>query len=707
VAGVGAHAYGLRMASGGRRVALLAIAAALAAYVALHSPLRDSITEIVGFERTTCYFCEPAGTGFELPDTLSWSELSDSLAAAALLLLACIGGWAVSARFEWPAYERVLVFGLATVALVTVPAAAIGALGSLIGEPLLRPPGGLLLTSVPSLVVVGAALLRGWRPALRLRTDLLYTPLLRAIAVGAALLLAAELVATLLHPPTQGDALSYHAPLGVLFWSDGDLTSPLDRSPETWGLAHPGTAELWFGVLDLLGGEPFANLGQLPFAFLGAAAVYAFTRRTGLLGGAAMLAALAFLLMPMVALQVGTQANDLAGAALFMTAVALACAPVGEWRADRIAIVGLALGLTGATKLALLPSVAAVGAFVLVVIARSEGLTRRRLGTATAVILGLAFLAVVIPWWARNIVREGNPIFPQELPVYGHGFEVGGGPTVDFDYVERKAAWPFYPLLEPIDDRSGFGALLAIALVPGLVMAIKRARRQPLVLFGVSLAVTLVFWWAYSLHEPRFLLPYAGLALALLPWTLLAVPRRRRRLAAALVVVAAAFTIAVTADQQVVPLAREPVERAAFYDRVYGVDPTVDSLPEEEGVLVVTGLGHAPIDYTSYYPMLGPSQERLVPLLAVDPARPSPEAVISRMERYGVRYAYLQALPAYRDVVERLFPRPQFRLVHESTIVPGERLGVRRTAYRPAAPDEESRAIRRYLFELVTSTSPA
>jgi hypothetical protein len=698
------------VASGGRRVALLAIAAALAAYIALHSPLRDHITDVVGFERTTCYFCSPAGTGFELPDALPGSELADSLAAATLILLACLAGWAISARFAWPAYEKVLVFGLATVALVTVPAAALGGLASLLSEPLLRPPGGLLLTSVPSLVVVVVALMRGWKPSLPRQPNVLHTPLLRAVAACAAVLLVAEIVATFFHPPTQGDALSYHAPLGVLFWSEGDLTAPLDRSPETWGLAHPGAAELWFGAFRLLGGEALANLGQLPFAFLGAAAVYAFTRRTGLLHGAAILAACAFLLMPMVALQVGTQANDLAGSVLLMAAIALACAPVAEWRTDRIATIGLALGLTSATKLALLPSVAAVAAFALVVIARSDRLTRRRLGIATAVIFGLAFLAVVIPWWARNVVREGNPIFPQSVPVYGHGFEVGGGPTVDFDYVDRKAAWPFYPLLEPIDDRSGFGALLAIAIVPGLLIALKRARRQPLVLFGFSLAVTLVFWWTKSLHEPRFLLPYAGLAIALLPWTLMAVPKRGRGPAMGLVIAAAAFTIAVTADQQIVPLAREPVDRAAFYDRVYGVDPAAESLPEEKGVLVVTGLGYAPIDYVSYYPMLGPSQERLVTLLDVDPNdpdHPSADTVVARMERYGLRYAYVQALPTHRDVLEQLFPQPEFRLVHESTIVPGERLGVRRTAYRPAAPAEEGGGIRRYLFKLVAPTPPA
>jgi hypothetical protein len=696
------------VASGGRRAALLTIVAALAAYIALHSPLRDRITGLVGFDRTTCYFCSPAGSGFELPDSLAWSELPDALAAAALILLAAFAAWAVAARFAWPAFEKLLVFGLATVAFVTVPAAALGGLASLFGGTFLRPPAGLLLTSIPALVVVSAALVRGWRPALQLSpSNLLYTPLLKAVATGAAVLLVAEIAATVIHPPSQGDALSYHAPLAVLFWTDGNLTSPLDRSPETWGLAHPGAAELWFGAFRLLGGEPLANLGQLPFAFLGAAATYAFTRRTGLFHGAAMLAGCAFLLLPMVVLQVGTQANDLAGSALLMAAIALACAPFAEWRADRLAVIGLALGLTSATKLALLPSVAAVGAVALVVIARSGRLTRTHLGVGAAAIFALAFLAVVIPWWARNVVREGNPIFPQELPLYGHGFEVGGGPTVDFDYVERKAAWPFYVWLEPIDDRSGFGALLAIALVPGLVVALKRARRQPLFLYAFSLAVTLVFWWTYSLHEPRFLLPYAGLALALLPWTLLAVPHRRRRLAAGLVVVAAAFSIAVTADQQIVPLAREPVERAAFYDRVYGVDPALESLPEEEGVLVLTGYGHEPIDYTSYYPALGPSQERLVPLLAVDPARTSTETVIARMERHGVRYAYVQALATYRDEVEQLFGSPEFRILAESTVVPGERLGVRRTEYRPATPPEENEEIRRYLFELVSPDLPA
>jgi hypothetical protein len=686
-----------------RRIAPAAIGAGLALYVAMHSPLRDPVLGLAGFERETCFFCDTSLAGFDLPGSLPGSELGDALAAAVLIVLATAGGWAVAARFDWALHEKLLAFGLATVALVTIPAAAVGGIASLVGEAYLRPPGGLLLTAIPSLAVVLVAARRGWSLAPPRGVGIPRSFLVRAILAVGVLLLLVEVIVTLTHPPSQGDALSYHAPLEVLFWADGNLTSVLDRSPETWALAHPGAAELWYGVFGLLGGERLANVGQLPFALLGAGAVFAFARRTGLRRDGAALAGAAFLLVPMVVLQVGTQANDLAGAALFMVGFALACAPVAEWRADRLAMIGLALGLAGATKLALLPSVGAVAAYVLLAVLRRPGPARDRVDRAAAVVFGVAFLAAVIPWWARNVIREGNPIFPQSIPLYGHGFEVGGGPEVDFDFVERRPAWPIYPFIEPIDDRSGYGALLAIAIVPGLWLAWKRARRAPLVLFGASFAVTLVFWWAYSLHEPRFLLPYAGLALALLPWALRAVPQQRRRLAGALVLAAAAFSVAVTLDQQVLPLARQPVDRAAFYDRVYGVDPVAQSLPEDEGVLVLTGFGHGPVDYTSYYPMLGPSQDRHVLLLDADTAEGDTGVVVNRMKEGEVEYAYVQVTPEFRKDARELFARHQFELVHRSAFVLGERIGVRRTLYRPATGAEGPEAIRRYVFRLTAA----
>jgi hypothetical protein len=658
---------------------------ALGAYVTLHTPLRAAIAQVLGLSSRGCYLCAR---------TVSGPDVAHAAVAAALVLVAMTAAAATASSFTGPRYERPLIFGLAVIGLVTVPAAAIGGLASLTGGGSLRPPAGPLLASLPALAVAAAALRGGWRPSLP-RPPRLATPLLRVLAACAGVLLAASALVSLLHPPTQGDALSYHAPISVFMWSYGNLTTMLDRAPEVWAFSQPGTAELWYGLLRLLGGERLADLGQLPFALLGAAGAYAFTRRTGLGAGAAALAACAFVLIPMVALQVGTQANDVAGAALLMAAIALASAPIPTWRLDRAAALGVALGLTAATKLALLPGVAVVGVIVFGALARAPAHRVR-----AVLLLGLSFLAIVSPWWIRDIVRQGNPIYPQAVPLLGHGVNVGALGAFDFEYVPRPAAWPLYPLVEPIDDRSGYGALLAVAVLPGIVACWRRGRRGPLLLLLASFALTLPLWWTYTMHEPRFLLPYAGLAAALVPWSMVAVPMRGRPLAAVLLASAALFSVAVTFDQAVLPLARLPVDRAGFYDRLWAVDPTTVSLPERDGILQVTGYGNERVDYASTYPLLGSSQHRMLVPLDASGIRGSRAVVLRRMRAAGVRYAYVTAVPEHRAEVQRLFAAPAFRLVHASTVIQAELIGARRHLFRPAAPGQVAGTIARYLFQL-------
>jgi hypothetical protein len=206
-------------------------------------------------------------------------------------------------------------------------------------------------------------------------------------------------------------------------------------------------------------------------------------------------------------------------------------------------------------------------------------------------------------------------------------------------------------------------------------------------------------WWKYTLHEPRFLLPYVGLGAAMVPWSLVAVPRRSRRLAAFALACAAVFSVVLSFDQAIVPLARQPVDRAGFYDRLWAVDPTVESLPEREAMLQVTGYGNGRVDYASTYPLLGPTQHR--PLVPLDSSviHGSRAVVLRRMRATGVRYAYVTAVADTRSDVRHLFAAPAFRLVHSSTVVEAERIGARRHLFRPAARLVGSRAIYRYLFE--------
>jgi hypothetical protein len=664
------------------------MAVTVGAYVALHTPLRIVLAHRLGLSSRGCYLCAHTVTG---------ADVAHTVVAAVLVLAASAAAMGVAHRFDGEPYERPLIFGLSALALISVPAAMVAGLASLAGGSFLSPPAGPLVAAIPAALVAAVTLRGGFRTAMpRVRWP--ETPLLRIAIGAAAVLLGGSVLVSLLHPPTEGDALTYHAPIGVFLWSTGNLTTMLDRAPGQWVFFHPGTAELFYGLLRLLGGERVADLGQLPFAALGSAAAYAFTRRTGLGRGAGILAGCSFALIPMVALQVGTQANDLTAAALLMAAVALAAAPPRDWTLPRIATLGAALGLTAVTKLALLPGVGVLGLIALGVLLRG-----RRPAPATA--LAFAFLVVVAPWWIRNIIREANPIYPQALPVLGHGVNVGALGAFDFEYVPRRALWPLYPVLEPIDDRSGFGALFAVTAIPGLVACWQRGRRWPLALLLITFVISLPLWWEYTLHEPRFLLPYIGLAAALVPWSLVAVGRRWRGPACGVLAAGAVFSVVLSFDQAILPLARLPVTRAAFYDRLWAVDPAADRLPEQDGILQVTGYGNGRVDSASTYPLLGPHQRRhLVPLGASDIR--DTRMIVEKMVANDVRYAYVTAVARSHATVLRLFSAPMFRLVHESTVVPGPLIGVRRHLFQPSRSATAEGAISRYLFLLAPKEQP-
>lgn len=669
-------------------LALATMLAAAAAYLAFHTPLRQVLAGALGISSRGCYLCARGVAG---------ADLAHALAAMVLVAAAGAAGWAIAARWGPPRHERPLMLGITTIALVTVPAAVVGGLASLTGGSYLRPPAGPLLAALPSFAVLAAARRRGARLATEPRSPLPRTLLLYTVAGCAGGLALAASAVSLLHPPTQGDALTYHIPIAVRIWSDGDLTTMLDHAPREWALAHPGTAELWFGLLRQLGGERLADLGQLPFLGLGAAAAFVFTRRAGLGAGAGALAACAFALVPIAALQVGTQANDLAGSALLMAAVAAAAAPPREWDAGRAGLVGAALGLAAVTKLALLPGVAVVGAMALwAAVFGGGGLeNRRRLGW----VLAAAFTVVVAPWWIRNIVREGNPIFPQALPLLGHGVDLGNFSAGDRTFVPRPALWPLYPLIEPIDERSGFGPLFAITLLPGLFAARRWARSWPFALLLAAALVSLPFWWVYTLHEPRFLLPYVGLAAVLAPFALLAVRARARHAAAGVLGIAAVAALILALDQTIVPLARQPVDRSSFYDRVWGVDPAAMSLPEHVPLLLVTGYGVPRLDYAATYPLMGPTAVRRLVELNADVIGGSRAVVLAHLRAARIHYAYVTAVPEHRMEVERIFTRPPFRLVHASAIVAAEHLGARRQVFRSAAVGGVA-DVARYLVEI-------
>lgn len=654
-----------------RRFAFPAMLAIFALYVVAHSPLRDVFAAGLGLKSRACYFT--------CVDALTLHGAADSLSAWALIIVAVLGAWIVSDWFDGALHEQPLVFGMTALAFIVVPAAAVGGLGTWSGTALLRPPWGPLLCATPSALLVSLCLQRGWRP---------YRPCLDfghprglALLIGglAGGLLLTSTAFSLMYPPTGYDALSYHAPLAVFLWRDGNISTFLDRTPVVYTLAHPGTAQLWYGLLLIAGGERLADLGQLPLALLGSLALRSFTRRLGLGRGAAQLAAGAFLLAPLVVMLIGVQVADVAGAGLFMATVALASAPVATWSGRRFALLGIGLGLVVTTKLALIPCVAGVMLYVTGG-AVWQALQARKIPNAVVrpAIVGLCFLAVAGPWWLRNLSRYGNPVFPAGVPLIGRGIFLSSDfPRIDGEFVPSPVLWPFYPLIERHSERSGLGALFALGAMTGIVMAVRRGRRQPLLLYGFVTAFTVPAWWTLTNHDPRFLLALFGLGFAFLPWALIAVPRHQRQIAGRLVAAAAIFSTLVTFDQALLRLAHRPTSRVEFYDRVWGVDPLVASLPETEGILLHTG--YANYTYPGFYPLLGRSHSRIV--IPVDTETPT-NSIVATMRRAGVRYAYVTALPESSETVKSIYDGSHFELVHLSIVEDGWRSGTRRYLYR-------------------------
>ena len=633
------------MAVSARRWIVPGMALLLLGYVAAHSPVQRLVARLVG-SGGTCYF---ACSGW-----VPYGRPLDAAAAIACLLATAWAAWLASRRLDTMASERALAFGMLAIAFVVVPAGWVGLLAWAGDTRALRPPLGPLLTALPAVLV---ALLvrsgRGHRAAGRPR----WPRLVRTLAIVAALLLLISTIVSLAHPPTGYDALSYHGPLAVYYWREGDLGSYLERQPWAWALAHPGSAELWFGLLRIAAGERVASLGQMPYALTGALAVHVLGRRTGLPAGLAALGGLAFLLAPLVVIQSGMQLNDLAAGALVLTAMAIAAAPAAAWSKVRVGGIGLALGLAVTTKLAVLPAAAGVMLFALFRL-RHAGAWRAAVGYGA-----LAFVAAGLPWWLRNALLFDNPIFPAALPILGRGYVVGDFMRKDTWFVPSALAWPLYPVIEPHGEMSGFGALFLVGALPGLIVALVRARRGPLALVALVALPSLVAWWRLTQHEPRLLLGVVGAGFLGVGWVLLGVPRAHRRVAALVLGVAAVYSAAVTLDQGVRPLAVLSPSRAAFYELEWGIDSVAAGLPDRDGLLYHTGWAHR--SYAGDYPLLGPTQRRTIAV--IDGVHP-PDSIAHTMRRLELRYAYVPVRVEDDSTVRSMYPPDRFLLTRTAPL---------------------------------------
>jgi hypothetical protein len=355
-------------------------------------------------------------------------------------------------------------------------------------------------------------------------------------------------------PPRGWDVLTYHLPRAVAWLQHGNL-GHYGFSPAF----YPGNGEIAMLVTLFSGSDRLTPLVQLPFALLGAVALYGLARELGARARWAALAPLAFLLAPIVVFQAGIAKNDLivAGvviAGAYLLTRALGPRPPSE-RKPLLVTGGLALGLAAGTKYTVFPFVAATVVFLALALAvmwdrkawEPEGASGTdedsRRGGALRFVLswtGLFTAAVALPsafWFVQNAFMTGNPFAPMLIKIGGWVVFGGGDIAATFGeqqltYVSGPASWLAFPWIDRaiVGDTEvvgtysasvGFGAVFAAFLVPSLAVLAHRAARwrsgptdlrAPALLIFVLLGV--FAWWFGGFHLPRYVWPVLALAFA-------------------------------------------------------------------------------------------------------------------------------------------------------------------------------------------------
>lgn len=388
------------------------------------------------------------------------------------------------------------------------------------------------------LVELGTSLRRTFRTA-RFR----FSPATVFLWLCLAVLTVSGIVRALAPPnASDWDSLQYHLAFPRLYLAHHRVLE-LPFSSHSY---FPFTTEMLYTLGLLLRGAAAAKLFHCLTALFGVALMLAWGRRLkNGLGGLA--AAVVFLATPAVYCELGTGYIDLAVAAYTLAALfAFAHAgggKPGRWEVVAGLFAGVCLGMkyTGGIVLVFLVLTALGRRFVL----RGSG-RRCRWGGLLA-----AALVVGSPWYVKNQLQTGNPVYPFAYRVFGgarwdeelatlysteqHTYGTGRG-IVDLVTVPwNLTMWPWnhdrsrglrYEV-EPVSG-STIGPLYLALLVPFMFLGRKPEEVRLWAWTGVFFFVA----WFLVMQYVRYLLPCLGILALCVGWTLSELPRRYPRLGA-------------------------------------------------------------------------------------------------------------------------------------------------------------------------------
>jgi hypothetical protein len=454
-----------------------------------------------------------------------WGLLPVGLPLGALLVLA--SGALILPR---PAFQRVLAGAVVTLTGVVATVVGLGVVGRLTGVLLLAV---LAWATLAALLLAHRHKVSWWRLPWR---DAVSVETLPVLLAGLAAVVLAVVAAYFL-PVWQWDALGYHLPYVNFALQHGTFADIPADVPYLSSYPHI-VEDTFIGWRALLPDDRLVELAHLMFGLLGGLAIAAIARQSGARTAPAVAAGAAWLTLPAVFLQLPSNYTDVASAALLLTAIAFVLAPMQR---PQLMLAGVAVGLFLGSK----PNALVAGVLLLVVLTVRAHRAGRRGAVAPA---WLAALLLGAPTYALNIARHDNPVWPVRIdvgPLHLPGTKAmsallesgAAAPHLDGSLLSRVVrSWAtIAPPLPVFDMRiGGLGLLFLVALPFALVRAVRSG----------SPAVWLCFAAALATPDPavaRYVLGFAGLALAFAVPAVDRLGRRWRQGVFAAVAVAAAY----------------------------------------------------------------------------------------------------------------------------------------------------------------------
>jgi hypothetical protein len=313
------------------------------------------------------------------------------------------------------------------------------------------------------------------------------------------------------------DEISYHF-LGPVVWQRTHVVRPVLDHSHT---AFPENIEMLFGAGMLLGNERVPGLIGTVFAALLLIQIAGLTRRLGASSGTAWMAMAVAATMPVVIDTAERGFVDVPYASFCLAAGRLAFASTGL---SGVLFAGLFAGLAAGTKYTGLMNLALIVSVSLIWPGANESFRHRLRKCAP---LSLVALAVCSPWYLRNALQLGTPIYPPPRVLATHlhpkAFPMDAVQYFQ-DYIRERGKGygrgPIEFLLLPYNFTyrpAGFHGAGGVGLVPlaflPIALAVVRRNREAQIWVVWSILFSLA--WFVTQQEARFLIPVLGLAASL------------------------------------------------------------------------------------------------------------------------------------------------------------------------------------------------